>query len=145
MEKHGLDILHSYTLPRFSWKAALKYTGQELELIQDREMYDFIQEAKRGCISTILHRYAKANNPYMGMIRGKLPIEIMKETDEKFSVDLVCKYFPDFSEGEITNLKERMKSGKVFDPAKPIKYIVYLNTNNLYGWAMSQPPPTGGF
>ena len=27
METHGLDILHSYTLPGFSWKAALKYTG----------------------------------------------------------------------------------------------------------------------
>ena len=31
METHGLDILHSYTLPGFSWKAALKYTKQELE------------------------------------------------------------------------------------------------------------------
>ena len=95
VETHGLDILHSYTLPGFSWKAALKYTGQELELIHDREMYDFIQEAKRGGISTIPHRYAKANNPYMGLIRGKLPLKIMKET-----VDLVCKYFPDSSEGE---------------------------------------------
>ena len=145
METHGLDILHSYTLPEFSWKAALKYTGQELELIHDREMYNFILEAKHGGISTIPHRYAKANNPYMGMVRGKLPIEITKETDGKFSVDLVCKYFPDFSEEEITDLKERMTSGKVFDPDKPIKYIVYLDANNLYGWAMSQPLPTGGF
>ena len=65
MQTHGLDILHSYTLPGFSWKAALKYKGQELELISDREMYDFIQEGKRGGISTI-PRYAKANNPIWG-------------------------------------------------------------------------------
>ena len=51
---HGLDILHSFTLPGFSWRAALKFTGQELELISDRGMYDFIQKAKRGGISTNL-------------------------------------------------------------------------------------------
>ena len=63
MRTHGLDIIHSYTLPGFSWRATLKFTGQKLELISDREMYDFIQKAKRGGISTIIHRYAKANNP----------------------------------------------------------------------------------
>ena len=34
---------------------------------------------------------------------------------------------------------------KNFDPQKPQSYIVYLDANNLYGWAMSQPLPTGGF
>ena len=96
METHGLDILHSYTLPGFSWKAALKYTGQELELISDRDMYDFIQEGKRGGISTIPNRYAKANNPYMGLIRNKLPIEIMQELGKPFSVGSVCEYFQIF-------------------------------------------------
>ena len=29
--------------------------------------------------------------------------------------------------------------------SKPTRYLQYLDTNNLYGWAMSQPLPTGGF
>ena len=32
-----------------------------------------------------------------------------------------------------------------YDPEKPNSHILYLDANNLYGWAMSQPLPTGGF
>ena len=32
-----------------------------------------------------------------------------------------------------------------YDSDKPSTYIQYLDANNLYGWAMSQPLPTGGF
>ena len=32
-----------------------------------------------------------------------------------------------------------------YDPDKPSSYIQYLDANNLYGWPMSQPLPTGGF
>ena len=32
-----------------------------------------------------------------------------------------------------------------YDPSRPTKYLQYLDANNLYGWAMSQPLPTGGF
>lgn len=32
-----------------------------------------------------------------------------------------------------------------YDPAQPSKYITYLDANNLYGWAMSQPLPYGEF
>ena len=32
-----------------------------------------------------------------------------------------------------------------YDKNKPSKYIMYLDANNLYGWAMSQYLPTGGF
>ena len=32
-----------------------------------------------------------------------------------------------------------------FDPRFESSYLQYLDTNNLYGWAMSQHLPTGGF
>ena len=34
---------------------------------------------------------------------------------------------------------------KEYDQKAPSKYIMYLNANNLYGWAMSQYLPTGNF
>ena len=35
--------------------------------------------------------------------------------------------------------------GSEFDPDEKTNYLQYLNANNLYGWAMSQPLPTRGF
>ena len=32
-----------------------------------------------------------------------------------------------------------------FNPNEDTTYLQYLDTNNLYGWVMSQPRPTGGF
>ena len=34
---------------------------------------------------------------------------------------------------------------ELYDPSKPTTYIIYLDANNLYGWAMSQPLPIGGY
>ena len=41
--------------------------------------------------------------------------------------------------------KGNNKYMKEYDEKAPSKYIMYLDANNLYGWAMSQPLPTGGF
>ena len=35
--------------------------------------------------------------------------------------------------------------GKYFNPENPSKYLVYLDANNLCGWAMSETLPTKGF
>ena len=35
--------------------------------------------------------------------------------------------------------------GDKFNPNEDTTYLQYQDTNNLYGWAMSQPLPTGGF
>ena len=34
---------------------------------------------------------------------------------------------------------------KIYDPTKLVKYIEYLDKNNLYGWAMSRYLPYDGF
>ena len=35
--------------------------------------------------------------------------------------------------------------GYEYDRSKPTEYLQHLDANNLYGWAMSQPLPTGKF
>ena len=41
--------------------------------------------------------------------------------------------------------KANNKYMKEYDKKAPSKYIMYLDANNLYGWAMSQALPTGDF
>ena len=41
--------------------------------------------------------------------------------------------------------KANSKYMKEYDEKAPSKYIMYLEADNLYGWAMSQYLPTGGF
>jgi hypothetical protein len=77
----------------------LKYSGVKLELLQNPDMYHFFSAGIRGGVSTITHRYAKANNPLL----------------------------PDY------------------DSKKASSYIMYLDINNLYGWAMKQKLPVGEF
>jgi len=59
--EYKLDPAHSWTVPGFAWNCAL-ISKAESELITDPETFLFSENSIRGGISTISHRYAKANN-----------------------------------------------------------------------------------
>ena len=99
MKTYKLDPAHYFTAPGFSWDSMLKYTGVELDLLDDPDMYLMVESGIRGGVSMITKKFAQANNPYV---------------DD-------------------------------YDPAKPINYLMYLDANNLYGWAMSQKLPEKEF
>jgi hypothetical protein len=67
MKNYGLDPCWYFTAPSVGWDAALKMSGIKLELLTDPEKYLFFESphSKRGGISIITHRHAKANNPYV--------------------------------------------------------------------------------
>ena len=87
LDNYRLDPAHFYTAPG-------------LALLKDPDMLLTFECGIRGGITQSVHKWAIANNPYMG-----------------------CEY----------------------DPLRPTNYLQYLDANNLYGWAMSQPLPTGEF
>ena len=79
LEKYGLDPSYYISAPALGMDAMLKMTEIELELLTDPDMYLFFEDGIRGGVSTIMNRYLKANNAYMGNIRGKTTKEIMVE------------------------------------------------------------------
>ena len=76
MNAYGLDPSHYYTTPGLSFDAMLKYTGVELELLDDIDMLLFIERGVRGGISQCSNHYSKANNRYMNNYK--------KDNDEIF-------------------------------------------------------------
>ena len=66
LEHYQLDPAHFYTSPGLAWKACLKKTGIRLELLTDPDMLLMFERGTRGGITQAVHRYAQANNKYMG-------------------------------------------------------------------------------
>ena len=62
MNTYQLDPVHYFTAPGLSFDSLLKYTKIKLDYIKDVDIQLFIKKGIRGGISTIVHRYAKANN-----------------------------------------------------------------------------------
>ena len=66
VKNYGLDPAHFYMAPGLAWKACLKKTGIRLELLLDPDMFLMFDRGIRGGITQSVHRWVKANNPYMG-------------------------------------------------------------------------------
>ena len=66
MKIYGLDPCFFFTGPSFAMKCLLYYTKQEIALFTDHEMVRMISKNIRGGLTSAVHRYAKANNKYMG-------------------------------------------------------------------------------
>ena len=69
---------------------------------------------------------------------------------KKMGVRLVLLTDPDmllmFERGIRGGITQAVKyMGKKFHSKEKNSFLQYLDANNLYGWAMSQPLPTGGF
>ena len=96
LRHYKLDPAH--TSPGLAWKACLKRTGINLELLTDPDMLLMFEWRIRGGIAQVVRKYASANNKCMG---------------------------------------------DKFNPNEDTTYLQYLDANNLYGWAMSEPLPTG--
>ena len=94
LKHYKIDPAYFYTAPGLAWITALKITEIKLELLTDLNVFLMFEKGIRGSITQAVHRYAKANNKYMG---------------------------------DLFNLIEE------------ISYLLYLDANNRYGWAMSEP------
>lgn len=122
---HNIDPCYCYSSPGLSWQCGLKYTQIELELITDYDMLQMFEKGIKGGFSGVLGpRYVKAYN---------------KQTKNYFEG------------GRILDSRERdeclktLKNGGNLNDLFKEKYLLYLDANNLYGWAMSQKLPVNDF
>ena len=60
-----LNPVHFLTAPGLAWKAYMKISGIELELLTDADVLLMVEQGVRGGICQAIRRYAKAINRYM--------------------------------------------------------------------------------
>lgn len=114
---YGLDPCWYYASPGLSWDAMFKITGGKLETIRDREMYNMIEKGIGGGMVNAVKRYAKADGKYIHNTKTKKVPRRLKTWMKRKS------RYPGFK--------------KSFIKKNP-SYLLYLDANNLDGWAMCQ-------
>ena len=62
---YELDLVYFVSAPGLAWKACLKRTEVELQLLTDYDIILIIEKGIRGGICQSTYRYAKGNNRYM--------------------------------------------------------------------------------
>ena len=101
LKHYELDAAPFMSAPALSWDILFKYTGVELDLITDHEMFRLIDRGIRGGIVSVVKRHAIVNTPELG---------------------------------EGNNNPDKRKTN-----------LLYVDANNLCGFAICQPMPMNGF
>ena len=110
LKNYELDPAHYYTSPGLSWDALLKFLGQQLELLSDINMIQFIESGIRGGVSMISHRHSIANNKYMNNYNSDKEIKSINYLDANNVYGwAMCKSLPIGNFKMYNDLNEKIK------------------------------------
>ena len=142
------DYKHSQTV----WKAfKIKSLGEYHDLYLGSDVLllaDVFESFRRTCLEYYqldpAHYFTSPGLSWDTMLKmTDIKIELMTDID-------MFQFIEKGMRGGISNITHRYgkannKYMKGYNDKEPSKYLMYLDANNLYGWAMSQYLPTGNF
>jgi len=83
LTQDGLDPVHYYTLPGLTWDSAFKMTRAKVQLLNDPEMYEFVEKGIRGGMTFVNNHCMQANTPRIPeTYRAEKPIQDLLYVDE---------------------------------------------------------------
>ncbi len=110
---------------------------------------DVMTEFRRSCKKTYgldpLHYYTSPGLVWDAMLKyTKIELDLISDPNMYQMIER------EGIRGGISSIMKRHSKAnhkylKDYDPQKPSQYIMYLDANNLYGWAMSKPLPYKNF
>ena len=54
INEFGINLLNCVSLPSYTWRCGLKYTGINLQMLQDKDMFLLLENNIRGGISSVM-------------------------------------------------------------------------------------------
>ena len=129
VEEFGINPLYCVSLPGYTWQGGLKYTGINLQTLQDKDMILLLENNIRGGISSVMgDRYIKsdenrkilyidANNLYGHSMSQYLPYDEIKFDNNVTLEDIIntpddsdIGYFVEVDLKYPDNIKEKTKN-----------------------------------
>ena len=149
-DQHILD--EDYNHPQNVWETfKLRNMGEYHDLYLESDVLllaDIFENFRKTCLEYYkldpCHYFTSPGLSWDAMLKmTDIKLELMTDID-------MFQFIEKGMRGGISYIANRYGKGnnkyiKSYDKTKPSKYIMYLDANNLYGWAMSQYLPTGGF
>ena len=109
---------------------------------------DFFEKYRKTCLSNYgldsAHYYSAPSMAWDAALK------MTKVELELFDNEQMYSFIEHSIRGGVCMISKRYAKAnnpgcKIFDPLKPISHLIYLDANNLYGWAMSQSLPVKEF
>ena len=139
VNEHGIIPLYYVSLPGYTWQCGLKYTGINLQTLQDKDMILLLENNIRGGISSVMGNryvildenkkilYVDANNLYGHSMSEPLPYDEIK-FDKSVNLEDILKTPDDddigyFVEVDLTHPDKKKEKTKNFPFAPLIKNI----------------------
>ena len=145
VNEYGINPLYCVSLPGYTWQCGLKYTGINLQTLQDKDMILLLENNILGCISSVMgDRYVKstdnrkisykdANNLYGWAMNEPLHHDEIK-FDQNFTLEGILNtpddsdigYFVEVDSKYPDNIKEKTKNFP-FAPENKKKLILTIS------------------
>ena len=139
---HALEVWKTFSLKNMGEYHDLYLTSDILLLA------DVFENFRKTCLEYYkldpCHYFTSPGLAWDAMLNmTKIKLELLTDVDMYLFIEKGLR-------GGISYIANRYgkannKYMKEYDEKAPSKYIMYLDANNLYGWAMCQYLPTGGF
>ena len=150
VNEYGINLLYCVSLPGYTWQCGLKYTGINLETLQDKDMILLLENIIRGVISSVMGdrnvisdekkkiSYIDAKNLYGHSMSEPLPYDDIK-FDNNVKLEDILKtledsdigYFTEFDLKYPDNIKEKTKHfpfAPVNKKINPDDFSYYMKT-----------------
>ena len=109
---------------------------------------DVFESFRKSCLKNYgldpCHYFSSPGMAWDAMLNMTgIKLELISDVDKHNFIEKGIRGVTSFIGKSYSKANNRMVSD--FDEEKPTTFITYLDANNLYGWAMSKPLPTGNF
>ncbi len=119
------------------------YLKTDVLLLAD-VMTEFRKTCKKAYGLEAFHYYTSPGLAWHAMLKHtEVELDLISDTDMYLTIERGIR-------GGVSSIMKRYSEAnhkylESYDPKKPNKHILYLDANNLYGWAMSKPLPYKNF